>query len=276
MKIYHVISIAIVLMLAASCSSQKADIETPGTAEWLMNQFFVNPNPPDLREYLTGAMQQDMQPYGATVPLEVKTTYHPLQLDSTTSIWAVTSRYGEDTRDMYCYMTRGRKAWQIEAVVWSPAYDVLGEQVAQLRAINPLPDSLKVELASKELTIASDSALGAYLLGHQQQFDSLVNLTGKYTPLQLFRERCSDPNFAVEHDSIYTKACGLLSTLSIQELSRGREVCPAGTFFEVGNFLRNAVGFLWVPDGAKPPAMSFGKFYYIGKVTKNWYVYKNS
>jgi hypothetical protein len=263
-------------MLAVSCSSQKKDIDTPGTAEWLVNQYFVNPNPPDLKEYYTGEMIRFLNDptYGATVPLEVKTTYRTLQQDSLSTVWGITSRYGEDTRDMYCYMTKGDKAWQIVAIVWMPAYDVFLDQIGQLKALPEQTDSVKMEIRSKELTIATDSALQQYFIEHHAGFDSIGALTSQYSGLQMYQARCTDPSYASEHDGLYSKACPLMKELCVQSIYHGSEECPAGTFYEIGSYIRNSIGYLYVPAGSKPPAMSYKRFYYIVKMAENWYLYK--
>jgi hypothetical protein len=275
-KISYVITLVMILMLAVSCSSHKKDIDTPGTAEWLMNQFFVNPNPPDLREYMAGEMLRFINDatYGATVPLDVKTTCHQIQQDSLNAIWGITSRYGEDTRNMYCYLVHGAKAWQMVAIVWMPAYDVFMEQIGQLKAMPEETDSIKWEIRSKELGISTDSALGKYFVDSKGSWDKLGSLTSSLSGLQMYRERCSDPSYAGEHDSLYGKVCPLMNELCVRAIYHGSEECPAGTFYEVSSWLRNSVGYLYVPEGAKPPAMSYKRFFYIQKVAENWYLYK--
>ncbi len=44
----------------------------------------------------------------------------------------------------------------------------------------------------------------------------------------------------------------------------------------IGGMIDNAVGFLYVPDGRKPPGMSLGGYIYIEKVLEHWYLYKTT
>jgi hypothetical protein len=44
----------------------------------------------------------------------------------------------------------------------------------------------------------------------------------------------------------------------------------------IGGMLNNSVGFLYVPEGRMPPAMSSGGYIYIEKVMDHWYLYKTT
>jgi hypothetical protein len=44
----------------------------------------------------------------------------------------------------------------------------------------------------------------------------------------------------------------------------------------IGGILDNSVGYLYVPDGATAPRMSYENYIYLEQVNENWYVYKTT
>ncbi len=258
--------------------SAKAPAKAPavGSPEWVVREYFVDPNPPSLLPYMSsdfGTKFGDTT-FGASVPSGVVVTYRSLQADSASRIYAVTARYGTDVRDMYCYLELQGTAWKIAAIHWLPAYDTYADDIKAIKATTAMTDSLQLELTMKELTISSDSALTRHFLSHKKVFDSLAKITSTYKGLFLLLTRCSDSGFAPEQGGVYAKVCPLMHAASVWGIMHGTQDCPAGTFFDVGEMRENMVGFLYVPQGTPVPKMSSDHIYLIDKIAPNWYLYK--
>jgi hypothetical protein len=276
MKELLIVCLVGILALTAGCSKKADDPNRVGSAEWVIKAYFLEPNPPDLMPYMADGFAYGPQDptYGASVPLDVKTTYRVLQADSNNIVYAVTSRYQGDMRDMYCYMNRRDTLWQINTLLFMPAYDQYIQEIAALKAQSPLTDSLKTEIRIREMTIASDSVLTAHFNAHKADFDSMAALCSPFSGLMLLTSRCGDENFATQFDSIYGKVCPSLAAGMVVSVIHGIPEYPAATFFEVGHYLRHGVGYVYVPEGANPPVMSAKRFYLLDKIAPNWYLYK--
>jgi hypothetical protein len=247
-----------------------------GSPEWLIREYYIDSNPPNLAPYMSSDVRTNFgdTTFGASIPPNVVVTYRLLKSDSAQKIYAVTSRYGTDVRDMYCYLERQASVWKIAAIHWLPAYDTYADDIKAMKATATMTDSLRLELAMKELTITSDSALTRHFLRHKKVFDSLAKITSQYKGLFLLLTRCSDSGFAPEQGGVYAKVCPLMHPASVWAIYHGTQDCPAGTFFEAGEMRENQVGFLYVPPGTPVPKMSADHLYLVEKIAANWYLYK--
>lgn len=264
------------LTTLAQTAKKPAKTLAVGSPEWLVKEYFVDLNPPNLVPYMSIDVRTNFgdTTFGALIPSDVVVTYRRLQSDSALKIYAVTARYGADIRDMYCYIERKGTAWQISAIHWMPAYDEYAGDIKAIKAIPQLNDSLQLELKMKELTISSDSALKVHFMTHRKQFDTLAQITTPYKGLFLLLSRCSDSAFAPEQGRVYEKVCPFMRPASVWAIFHGNADCPAGTFFEVGEQRANVVGFLYVPKGSPVPPMNEGRLYLLDKIVPNWYLYK--
>jgi hypothetical protein len=169
------------------------------------------------------------------------------------AIYAVAISNKGRVYDYYIYLER-KTAWKLAAVrtLWlSGFFSSALEELEKKEARTPAEEA---QYQNMLLTMKSDKDLKRYFSAN----------IGK---LQAIADAAKNGDMK--------KADTLADELNLNKVFK-QEDYPGIIEINIGGMLDNGVGFLYVPDGKKPPAMSSGGYIYIEKVIEHWYLYKTT
>lgn len=284
-------TIALVCALAA-CRGERAalfgtahrppGIQAPprGTAAWVVDQYYAAPDFPDERAHIAGDFARDSgdrAPVGAGLPRDAIVTSRPLRQTPDSAVFSTTIRTGSRVAERYTYLVRDRGTWKIIAVRaadFSPAFRAAAESIAAGRLIPGAPVAIDSGLV---LGAGPDSALAAYRRRHAALLDSVAHayLGAPMPHVVDVLERATPPDRADPHIATARIRAlrALLARAGVRAVFRDARH-PACVFVRVTSEGGHEVGYLYAPDGCRPPTPDPGAFYYVERLAPHWYVYR--
>jgi hypothetical protein len=225
-------------------------------AEEILTSFFGPTGIQDKKSVYTGEMltvYAGQRTLGETLPPGTTFTYRQLQSNATSEIYAVAVKAKGETRDWYAYFRHDRGRWKLNAIRTLALPGLFFEVLHDL-AVKKRDREEESIYQNMQLTLQSDAQLKQFLLAHLKDMEALVRLSRAGKSVQAKQ--------AVEALHLNTVA-PLGSDERITDIS-------------IGGILDNSVGFLYVPVGVAPPAITPSDYIYVESVTGHWFLYKTT
>lgn len=188
---------------------------------------------------------------GQALPRNVHATFRRLDGSQRNTVYAVLLSDGHNSQDWYVFMVRENDIWKISAVRNLALPGVFYSALQQLEQKNPRSEVEEWQYRNMLLTIKSDQELKNYLRSNLAKFKNLANLYSEGD-----KEKSNE---GAKH-------------LYVNFVSDKEGVID----FNVGGIIDNSVGYLYVPEGSKPPLMSPSGFIYVEEIADGWYIYKTT
>lgn len=191
---------------------------------------------------------------GQLLPSYVTKTYRPLIKYDANAVYSVTIRNDNIITDWYFYLRKVKNKWKLEAVrtfalpefFWSAIHE-LGIKAVRTPEEENQYDNMR-------LTANCDSILKDYLKENINSFEQIASF-----------------HSADNAKEALTLAKNLhLSSVIYFRLNRSI------VNIIIGGIMDNEVGYLYVPDGIKPPEISPNDFIYVEYIIGNWYIYRTT
>ena len=188
---------------------------------------------------------------GESLPKDVQATFRKLDETKNNAIYAVLLSDGRQTQDWYAFLVRENKIWKLSTVRTLALTGVFHMALQQLKQKAFRTDDEEWQYQNMLLTNKSDSDLKAYLKNKLVEFKYVVELLSKGD------KKLSE----IEAKKLFVNK--VKNNDGLVELN-------------IGGIIDNTVGYLYVPPGKNPPAMSPSEFIYIEQITDGWYIYKTT
>jgi hypothetical protein len=248
---------------------------------WVVEQFYGRPTFPQLDQYITGEFAEhyrDAGTMGERLPRGAAVRSRALRQDDTVAVFATAIRDRHHTRDWYTFLQREDGRWKIAAVrtlALPPIAYVLPDSMRARFRAKLLPDSLVAVMERMALTVASDSALSAYVLVHQADLLTLAQRTAAIPELDAISVDGQVSPSGTLRPQQQSALVDDMRALNIGAIIREPEY-PQCTFLKVGGEHDDHVGFLYAPPGCTLPALTANRFIYLEQAGNHWYVYKTT
>lgn len=282
----------LVILFSREAQPQVTDSLKTGSPDWIIHQIFgPSRGSVDLAPYIGGelVMPDANQPDLANHPFVDSSdavSIRALERNPDKIIYAVFVRNKDAQADIYCYMKRNTKAWQLVAIRSLATYGVTEAFVSELEKKPTLSGKERWELAKARLTVSSDSALKAYFWAHQATYSRILKMLSyrrASDSLPLTDKRRLERGYLERLDTLSREIGKVEDSL----LTRGGPSlylsdCPGTSVFMVGGLLDNAVGYAYLPDSCTVPSMwqsaeSHGSgVIYIERIAPQWYLFKTT
>ena len=216
--------------------------------------FFGHAGISDKRSVYHGEMLQhyaNKPTLGQGLPQNVQATFRKLEGSQRNSVYAVLLSDGHNSQDWYVFLVKEDDLWKLSAVRSLALSGVFHLVLQQLEQKNLRSETEEWEYQNMLLTIKSDQKLKDYLRSNLAEFKNLASLYSEGDKEQSIK--------GAKH-------------LYINQVSDKDGVLD----FRIGGIIDNSVGYLYVPEGLKPPTMSPGGFIYIEEIADGWYIYKTT
>jgi hypothetical protein len=167
------------------------------------------------------------------------------------------------TADVYIYLINEGK-WKVKSVRRLALTGLLEELQAGLKARPSLTDDERNTLANINLTLATDKELINWLTEHKTQLKQLCDLAAS--------AGATRPQFITSNDQDYPQIATLLKELHLS----GIETEGTGSIkIVIGGVTDNTVGYIYAPSN-NPPQMDDGEYFWVEKITDNWYLFRTT
>jgi hypothetical protein len=178
--------------------------------------------------------------------------YRLLSSSETRVVYAVTVKADTKAQDWYIFVLRSGGTWRLEAVRTLAQTGLISSIASALRQKPDRTADEEWQLRNAELILGSDVDLKAFLRTNLAHFESLASMIR---------------NGDAETSAAAARKLFLAST----------RIAKAG-YVELilGGILDNTVGFLYVPDGSRPPVLEPDNVIYLERVADHWYVFKTT
>lgn len=170
------------------------------------------------------------------------------------AIYAVSISNKGTVLDYYLFLEKNKGTWKLDAVrtLWLPGlFSIVLEELEKKKNRTAEEES---QYQNMLLTIKSDKDLKLFLSANIKKLQTIADLA---------------KNGNME------KANTLAEKLNLNKVFLSQDY-PGIIEINIGGMIDNSVGFMYVPNGKKPPAMSSGGYIYIEKVIEHWYLYKTT
>jgi hypothetical protein len=238
------------------CASlSRAQSHQQGTPAWILESFFTQTTFPTPDRFYTGEMRRYLEnpPMGAYVPPGYSHKIDILLESADSAVYRFTYSNSERAGDWYAFLVREEEVWKLSAVRTLAIPRFVRELRDSLRAKETRDEKEESELAKMDLMFSPDIELKAYLSDHIASFESIA-------------DRLIKGESAADLKSESDK-------LKIDHLSITKE---GWVQFIIGGVLDNAVGYVFVPAGKKPPTMSEENFILVERVKDGWFLIKTT
>lgn len=217
-------------------------------------KFFGHAGISDKRSVYHGEMLEhytEKPTLGQGLPSDVQATFRKLEESQRRSVYAVLLSDGHKSQDWYAFLVKENDLWKISAVRNLELSGVFYMALQHLEQKTPRSEKEEWQYQNMLLTIKSDRELKEYLKSNLAEFSNVVTLYSKGDKEQ------SD------------KAAKRLFINFVNNKDGAIEL-------NIGGIIDNAVGYLYVPPGAKPPTMDPSEFIYVEEIADGWYIYKTT
>jgi hypothetical protein len=221
----------------------------------LVKQFFGPDGIKNKKDAYSGEMLKyylDRPTLGESLPAGVEVNVRALESSKERKIYAVLITKNGQSQDWYIYLVSNQGKSKISAVrsLALPNIFFTALQEAQKKTNRTKKDEYQYQ--NMLLTVKLDSELKEYLQKNIKLFDVIV------------KNAKDSPDKATEiAQSLYINFVKYQPETGIVDVN-------------IGGILDNSVGYLYVPDGATAPRMSYENYIYLEQVNENWYVYKTT
>lgn len=221
----------------------------------LIEQFFGKEGIEDKKSVYAGEMLThylDKPTFGEHLTEDVNHRYRLLEKRNNTAVYAVTLSLGADSQDLYIHLLKENKKWKISAIrkLALPGLFFMHLQELVKKTNRTLEEENQYQ--NMILVSKSDSFLKKYLKDNIVTFD----------------------NIAKTSTSDFESANKIANTLNLKSISvnEGSKVID----FNIGGMIDNFVGYMFIPEGKKPPRISDDNYIYVELVVGQWYLYKTT
>lgn len=262
------------LVLAAALAPRAAHAQEEGTPAWVVARFYAREPFLERGDYLAGEMAEfrDAPTPGSALPEGARVTIRPLQVGSDRAVVAVTVS-ADATSDAYLFLQRSEGRWQVtafRALALPPLFYMAMEELRALPARTAEDERM---LRNLQLTAASDSALKAYFAQHRPAIEALGREAAADGGVTWLRAEPADDEGALSLAQMRIRE--RLRALDLEAVGRDEEASGC-VLVHIGGMLDNAVGYLYAPQGCRPPEMTPGHFIYVEELAPGWYLYKTT
>ena len=220
----------------------------------VLGQFFGHSGISNKPAVYTGEMLKyyvDKPTLGEGLPATVEANFRVLNQSENNAVYAVLLSDGRRSQDWYAFLIRENKVWKLSAVRQLALTGMTTMVLHRLEQKSARTKEEEWQYQNMRLTLKSDSDLKAYLKQKLTKFKQVVALysTGHKDQAQTAAKQ-------LYIDSVNDRD-GLLD-------------------LNIGGITDNAVGYLYIPPGKQPPAMSPNDFIYVEQIIDGWYIYKTT
>lgn len=247
-----------------------------GSPAWIVESFFEAKTFPVKEVYYTGEMLHyiDKANMGSRIPPEVQTDYRILKQDDQEVVFAVTYSYEGEAQNWYSFIKKVDETWKLEAVRKLALPGLFYKLLDRISKKQDRSVDEEWDYQNMLLQIKSDRELKEFLKDHLETFREVLVFFDDDSLLQVK----GPDDVRTKNETAFTqqKEVGLLvRTLHLNYVGRRRSDMKT-IEFNVGGIMDNSVGFMFVPDGYRPPKMSSEEFIYVEEVLPNWFIYKTT
>lgn len=261
---------AILALLAVLIIAPAAHAQEPGSPRWVVDRYLDPAGFSEMaaypdRELAIENPEDGTWPatLGQRLPPGTDLSVRALQESDTLAVYGVTAVYDGKVQDFYLYASPAGERWRLDALRALSLPGFLYDLQDELEAhAEPRPDSVNAMLGPLRLLMAPDAELRAFAQRHRAAFDAIAGAL-----------RDLPPGTRVEADEGPAQLSAQLRALHLTSATHR----PDGSVeLLVGGILDNAVGFLWLPEGAAPPPIQPVETILVEPVGGGWVLTKTT
>ncbi|MBF0135268.1 MAG: hypothetical protein HQL65_03450 [Magnetococcales bacterium] len=226
------------------------------TIEALLQGFYGPDGIANKAEVYTGEMTRcclQRTTVGEQSPREARIQSRSLFRNAEHAVYATTMRAGNHVRDWYSFLRYEQGVWKLGAVRCLALYGPFWIVLQELEGKQHRSDDEEWRYQNMRLTALGDVELADYFKSNKERLTDLANHA-----------------MARQTAAVTRMARQLFLTSAKLDLDAG------WVEITIGGILDNSVGFLFVPDGKQPPAMTPDAYIMVERLAGNWYLFKTT